>query len=554
MRSRARTCASVSLLLTLAGGVAACGGSHSDDGASKGGGTLTVLYNKDVEHLDPQRNYVMFTMDFGLRLLYRSLTTYAAAPGAAGTKVVPDLADSTGTSSDGGKTWTFHLKDGIRYEDGSPITSQDIKYGVERSFAPDLPEGAGYARTMLVGGDAYKGPYKNKDGLSSIETPDARTIVFHLKRPSMEWPQITTLPTFVPVPAARDTGVNFDKRPFSSGPYKIQTYDRGKRLLLVRNPHWSKSTDSVRQAKPDQIDVEEGLAQSAIDQRLIANQGKDQRAITLYSVDPSTMPRILTRPELKKRLVSTSAMCARFLGMNMSKAPFNDLKVRQAMQYAVDKEAYRTAHGGQVIGDLAGSYLPPAMTGGKSLNVYYAPPHGDLNKAKQLLTEAGKGNGFSITLTTTSTDQGKAEGEAVQQALAKVGVKVRINAVDKSVYYNTIGDTKKEDEMVFYGWCADYPSASSYIPPLFDGRTIQPKGNTVVSQINDKAINAAIDQAQKNGDPGQWQRIDQQVMQLSPMVPLIYDKLPLLYGSKVTGTFGSPIWEGEFDFATLGVK
>ncbi|MFF4239076.1 ABC transporter substrate-binding protein [Actinomadura geliboluensis] len=554
MRRPVRTCFALALSLAVAGGASAACGSGGDGAAPKAGGTLTVLFNEDFAHLDPQRNYVMFAMDFGTRLLYRTLTTYAAKPGQAGTEVVPDLATGTGTTSDHGRTWTFHLKPGLKFEDGSPITSADVKYGVERSFAPDLPEGPGYARTMLAGGDRYKGPYQDENGLASIKTPDAQTIVFQLKEPSMDWPKITTLPTFAPVPKAEDTGVNFDRRPFSSGPYKVESYDRGKRLALVRNPHWSKATDGVRQANPDRIVVEEGIAQPTIDQRLIADQGGDQRAVTLYSVAPASMPRVLTRPDVKKRFVSATSLCTRFLAMNTSKPPFDDPKVRQAMQFAVDKEAYRTAHGGSGVGELAGSYLPPAMTGGRAQDVYKAPPTGDPAKARELLAAAGKSAGLSIRLTTTSTEQGKAEAEAVQQALARAGVKVQINSVAKSVYYDAIGDIEKEDELVFYGWCADYPSAGSFIPPIFDGRTIAPKGNTVVSQLDDEGVNAKIDAAVAANDPARWQALDRDLMGLSPMVPLIHDKLPLLHGSKVTGAFGHPIWEGELDFAVLGVK
>jgi peptide/nickel transport system substrate-binding protein len=407
---------------------------------------------------------------------------------------------------------------------------------------------------MLAGGDRYKGPYQDENGLASIKAPDAQTIVFQLKEPSMDWPKITTLPTFAPVPKAEDTGVNFDRRPFSSGPYKVESYDRGKRLALVRNPHWSKATDGVRQANPDRIVVEEGIAQPTIDQRLIADQGGDQRAVTLYSVAPASMPRVLTRPDVKKRFVSATSLCTRFLAMNTSKPPFDDPKVRQAMQFAVDKEAYRTAHGGSGVGELAGSYLPPAMTGGRAQDVYKAPPTGDPAKARELLAAAGKSAGLSIRLTTTSTEQGKAEAEAVQQALARAGVKVQINSVAKSVYYDAIGDIEKEDELVFYGWCSDYPSAGSFIPPIFDGRTIAPKGNTVVSQLDDEGVNAKIDAAVAANDPARWQALDRDLMGLSPMVPLIHDKLPLLHGSKVTGAFGHPIWEGELDFAVLGVK
>lgn len=153
MRHAVRVSVAASVALTLTAGVASCG--TGSGGGSSADHTLTVLYTKDFDHLDPQRNYVMFAMDFGVRLLYRTLTTYAAKPGLAGTKVVPDMAKGTGVASDHGKTWTFHLKSGLKFEDGSPITSKDIKYGVERSFASRLPEGAGYARTMLAGGDHY---------------------------------------------------------------------------------------------------------------------------------------------------------------------------------------------------------------------------------------------------------------------------------------------------------------------------------------------------------------------------------------------------------------
>lgn len=356
------------------------------------------------------------------------------------------------------------------------------------------------------------------------------------------------------MPKSKDTGVNYDQRPFSSGPYKIASYDRGRKLVLVRNRYWKRGTDKVREAKPDRIVVDEGLSQSTIDQRLIADNGADQRAISLYSISPSSLPRILGNSQVKRRLISASGLCTRFLAMNTTKPPFNKLKVRRAMQYAVDKEAYRTAHGGDSVGDIAGTYLPPAMTGGKTTNYYHVPPNGDVGKAKELLKEAGEAGGFRTRLITTSSGQGQAEAEAIQQALAKVGIRVRIDAVASSVYYDTIGDTKKEDPLAFYGWCADFPSPTSFIPPVFDGRNITHKGNTVVSQYNDKGVDGAIDKATKDGTTSKWIAIDRRLMADSPMVPLIYDKLPLLRGSKVTGAFGNPIWEGEFDFATLGVK
>jgi peptide/nickel transport system substrate-binding protein len=120
------------------------------------GCTLTVLSNQDFTHLDPARNWVMTDMEFGTRLLYRTLVTYKAAPGAAGSELVPDLATDLGSPSNGARTWTFHLRPGVKYEDGSPVTAQDVKYNVERSFSPELPGGADYADRYLAGAQGYE--------------------------------------------------------------------------------------------------------------------------------------------------------------------------------------------------------------------------------------------------------------------------------------------------------------------------------------------------------------------------------------------------------------
>ena len=173
-----RTCSALAatLVAALTFGTAGCSGGQKADGARgrknpatansgravggtpQKGGTLTVLSNQDFTHLDPARNWVMNDMDFGTRLLYRTLVSYKAAPGTAGGELVPDLATDLGTPSNGAKTWTFHLKPGIKYEDGTPVTAQDIKYNVERSFSPDLPGGADYAARYLKGAEGYKRP------------------------------------------------------------------------------------------------------------------------------------------------------------------------------------------------------------------------------------------------------------------------------------------------------------------------------------------------------------------------------------------------------------
>ena len=167
---------SLALALTAAG----CGGGGSENPESPTaqqsgdfpmGGTLKHLDVSDFEHLDPQRNYVSNALNAG-RLIYRTLTTFPSKPGEEGNKIVPDMATDLGTPSEGGKVWTFTLKDNLKYEDGTPIVAADIKYGVERSFSDQLPEGPQYAKQYLEGGADYKGPYVDDKGLASIETPD----------------------------------------------------------------------------------------------------------------------------------------------------------------------------------------------------------------------------------------------------------------------------------------------------------------------------------------------------------------------------------------------
>lgn len=530
--------------------------SQPSTGAAVKGGTLTILSNQDFAHLDPTRNWTMPEMDFGLRYLYRSLVTYKAEPGAASLEVVPDLATTTGEMSDGGKTWTFTLKDGLKYEDGSPIVAADVKYNVERSFAPELPGGPNYARLVLDGGEKYKGPYKD-GSLKSIETPDDRTIVFRLKRPVAEFPYYTTLPTFAPVPRAKDTKAQYDSRVFSSGPYKIDTYDRGKELVLSRNEHWDPATDPARKALPDKVVVKQGLRQSVIVDRLIADQGDDRTAVTYTDVNGESFSKILTNPKVKARFHNEIRGCTDTLAMNNTMAPFNNPKFRLALQYAIDKESYQTTQGGPAAGEIATAFLPPSLSGGVAQDTLKIPATGDVEKAKALIAESGVTTPVKIKMYASTGD--KVAATAIQESLKRVGVETEINTFDPSVFYDTIGDTAKFDGMALYGWCQDYPSGSSFIPMMFDGRTITDKGNSGnMSLFKDQETMDRIDAIYAMTDlkaaDRAWVDLDAAIMQKAPMIPLVWPRKPLLTGSKVGGAFGHLIWSGQFDYATLGIR
>jgi peptide/nickel transport system substrate-binding protein len=557
IRNRARAGAA---LLALALGAAACGGGddgkkQSNEGASKKGGQLSILTVGDFEHLDPQRNYVGSALNFG-RLIYRQLTTYKSEPGDAGLELAPDLATDLGTSSDNAKTWTFTLKAGLKYEDGSPITAQDVKWGVERSMSPLIDAGPQYAKQYLVGGTDYKGPYEGKE-LASIETPNDKTIVFKLKAPHGDFPYTVSLPTFSPVPKAKDTKVNYDNRPFSSGPYKIDSYQRGKSITLSRNANWSQ--DTVRKALPDTVKVTMGLDAAVIDQRLIASAGEDANAVQLdSSVQPATVASVLNNPTLKARTVAGTTGFNRYIAMNTTKGPLKNVKVRQALQYAVSKKDQQTARGGaNAAGDIGNTILVPNVLGHKDYNAYPAGDGGDPAKAKQLLAAAGYPNGFSGSILTTATPKGKAQAEAFQASMARAGVKISITQVDPGVFYTTAGDIKKEPEFVVAAWGPDWPAAGTVIPPLFDGRQIVPQGNQNFSQLNVPEINAEMDRISGITDADQagkaWGDLDEKIMKdYAPIFPLLYDKAIFAFGKNVKGAYMHAFY-GQPDMAALGV-
>lgn len=547
---------------SLALGAGACGGgtgsgaSGTEGTQGTKGGTLTILMSADFEHLDPTRTYVTWASNFS-RLISRTLTTYQTGETSKTTKVAPDMATDLGRPSEGNRTWTFTLKDGLKFEDGSPITSADVKYGVERPFSDQLPEGPEYPR-MWLDCPGYKGPYKDPGGCKAIETPDAKTIVFRLTTPVPDFSDAVAMPPWTAIKKSKDTGVNYDNRPFSSGPYKIQSYQRGKQLVLVRNDQWDPKTDGVRTALPDSFRVIMGIDPGVIDQRLIADSGEDQRAITLEaSVNPESLAKVLNDPRVKQRSAQALSGCNRYLALNTKRKPFDNLQVRKAMQYAVNKEAYRTARGGPTAGDFATTMLVPTLPEHEAFDLYPAPPQGDPAKAKELLAAAGYPNGFAVTVTTNNKGKGVTTAEAVQAGLARVGVKVNVSAVDQSVYYTTIGDTAKESELVFFGWCPDWPSASTVLPVLFGGKNITPQGNNNVSQLRDPQLDALFARLATTTDRDEltkgYRAADRRIMELAAVVPLINEKVVLVRGSKVTNTNQQMAFGAEYDLVAIGV-
>ncbi len=533
-----------------AGGGAAAGGVT---GPADTGGTMQVLASTDFSHLDPEMGYDTGVADL-YRLIYRTLTT---ASGEDGATIAPDLATDTGTPNADATVWTFTLKDGLKFEDGSPITSESVKFGVERSFDPALAIGTPYTRLYLAGGDSYKGPYESGD-LSSIETPDAKTIVFHLNRSVPEFASVAAQSTFTPFPADKDrvTVTSIDQQPIASGPYRVTARTAGSSLTLERNPEWDQATDDVRTAKPDKWQFTIGLDQATIDERMLAGQGDDKNAIA-YTITAASVSRIQT-PQIKARTVTGDQACTTYLGLNTTKPHLSDVRVRQAISYAIDKKSLADVAGGPSIAEPASTMLTPSIPGHKDFDLYPSTDSaGDVDKAKALLAEAGVPDGFTMTLDVRNLPSSQKQAEALQQSLAKVGITVEFTILDTSTYYETIGTTSQQHDAAVTGWCPDWLSASTVLPTLFDGRQISPKGNNDISQLNDSAVNAKIDEVSAMTDldaaKTAWGDLDEQIQQLAPTVPLLFAQSVLVVGENVRNAYSSPLYAGGIDYATIGL-
>jgi peptide/nickel transport system substrate-binding protein len=543
---------------------------------AKTGGTLNFISDGDCDYWDPARTYFGFCWDME-RLVSRGLMAYKALPGSGSLDVVPDLATANGESTDG-KTWTYHIKSGLKLADGETITTKMIKYDIERVFAQTVINGGPtYVITYLCPGgpnnaggcDTYKGPYTDKDpnhlGLSTVDTPDDNTIVFKLNKVVGDWNYIMALPASTPVPIAYDQGpkggAKYTFNPIASGPYMFGSYTPNKSLTLVRNPNWSASSDPFRKALADKIVFTIDVNDEDKDQRILNNIADVDIAGTGVQVD--TQSKILTNPTLKARADNPVTGATRYLAIESQVPPFNNIHCRLAVQYGVSKVDWQTARGGPIGGgQVATTMLNPDVKGYTSFDLY--PDNngnGDLTKAKSELAACGKPNGFTTHMRGQNTGKGKATAEAVQASLKRIGINVVLDLGAPATYYSQfIGAPsvlKKNDAGLMYaGWGADWPTGFGFFSSLVDGRKILAQGNSNYSETNDPKINALIDQAVGTTDANKaadlWGQVDKQVMTDATLVPMTYDKALDIISTNVSNAYILLALLGCYDFQAMG--
>lgn len=527
-------------------------------GFTEKGGNINVLMSADFPTLDPGNSNYVQVANVG-QLYYRTLTMAKETTGQPPT-IVPDLATSNGEVSKDGLTWTYTLKKGLKFEDGTPITSADVKYGVERTFAQDVfTQAPQELNSALANTNNYKGPYADPSKtLTAVETPDAQTVVFHLKQPFAEFPALVSRSNTAPIPKAKDTKLDYTNHPVSSGPYKITDYQRGKSLKLERNSNWDASTDSNRTALPDTFTFSLSTDQSSISQQLIANA--DPNSITLDSngaLQAADMAK-LQDPTVKARFTTGPLGCVEVLSLNTE--TIKDADVRKAIALALDRRSILTQYGGRQFGSLTTTPLNDKMRG-YTEQVSALDPAGmpKLEEAKKLLD----GKDFPKKLTfgyANNRPAYKNVATVVQSDLKALGIDVETVAIPAAAYYPTMATDKRPD-IGRSGWCGGADggsvrtSADPIVGPNNDGTSY---GFSNFARYFDPEISGAMYKLRsENGTSEElgtkWSEEFNKAMQAYPIIPLIRSNAPNVVGSNIQNAQVGYFF-GAIDLSVIGVK
>ncbi|MEV0719862.1 ABC transporter substrate-binding protein [Asanoa sp. NPDC050611] len=532
--------------------------------SDKKGGTLKMAISSDWDSVDPGDTY--YGLSWNLARLYtRSLTMFKVGPGKTSSELTGDLAEGLGVPSDGGKTWTYKLRQGLKFEDGTPITSKDVEYGVSRSLEKaTLVNGPTYFNDFLDL-KGYKGPYSSKgQDNPAIDTPDDLTVVFHLNKPFGGFDYFAQIPATAPVPAAKDTGAKYKEHVVASGPYKFESYSAGKGFKLVRNDQWDQSTDPNRKALPDAYDVTIGANADDIDNQII--DGSLDVDIAGTGVQPAALSRVLGDPTIKERADNPLSARLNYVSINPNVPAFKNIECRKAVEYAADRTTYQTAYGGpQAGGEIATGLLPPQLPGFQKLDVWSAGADnkGDLDKAKAALQACGSPSGFETNIAyRAERPKEKATAEALQQSLARVGIKLTLKPFPTGDYFalyagkpsyrnsNNLG-------LMVNSWAADWNDGFGFLSQIVDGRVIRDTGGSSNLSVNIPEVNNMIDQAIAETDTAKrdalWGAIDKRVMEEAVILPGVWAKQVTVRSKNTTNVFVNDAY-GQYDYLSLGVQ
>jgi peptide/nickel transport system substrate-binding protein len=584
MSAQWRTAALIAAVAALA--VAGCGGSKKSNetpantskppAGAKAGGDLVVQYAGDTDNIDPGITYYQY----GMNIAYATQRPlYSYKPDDA-KNFQPDLAESAPQISADGKTVTVKLRAGVKFSPpvNREVTSKDVKYGIERGFLKTVngPYVGAYMGDM-IGLDAYKSG-KAKD-ISGLQTPDDHTLVIKLSRPrGAIVAGCLSMPASAPVP--EEYAAKFDKQQPSTygqhqvatGPYMVQNDSSGKitgfkpgsEIKLVRNPNWDAKTD-YKPAYVNSITIKEGADPDVAARQIVSGQSMVSGDFQLTA---STLQR--TSRQNKDLLVITPPTGRyRYIALNTTKKPFDNVDVRRAIVAAFDRNALRQAFGGPLVGDIPTHFIPPGQPGfdeaggvkGPGFD-FLANPNGDMALAAQYMKKAGYPSGKytggeTFEAVSDNATQQLNVTQVAQQQFAKLGFKVKIKAVTRDAMYTKYCQVTKAEPPICpsVGWLKDFADPETLLGPVFKGSNILPVGNSNFAQLNDPKVNALMDKAEVVNDPAKrnqaWADVDKAVTDAAPGVPWLWDKQPILHSPNVQGVVNQNLATWDFAFTSL---
>ena len=519
MRKLGSVLLAFALVATSAVGLAACGGSSS----GKEGGTMTGSYASFPDYLDPQLSYTSEGWT-ALWNTYTPLLAFAHASGKAGSKVIPGLATALPKISDGGKTYTLFLRKGLQYSDGTPVKASDFPYTVERLFK--LNSGGVPFYTSIVGAEKFA--ETKQGGISGIKTNDKTgEIVIDLEKPRGTFTDELAIPFVALVPKGTPAKNLTADPPPATGPYEIVKSEPGRGWTYERNPAWVRANGKLMPQLP-------GGHVNKIDITVIRNDSTQVNEVEQGKTDwMQASPPPDRYQEVKNKYEGTQfrvekTVSTYYFWMNMKRAPFDDLKVREAVNYALDPRALERIYAGQIA--ATHQILPPGMPGYEKFDLY---PH-NMAKAEQLIKEANPSD-RDITVWGDNEPENSEAAQYYQDVLNKLGFNAKFKEINADNYFSIIGNENTPDlDTGWFDWFEDYPHPNDFFQPLLAGESILPANNSNFSQTDVPELNAKIarlgEETLGPKQEAEYAKLDKEFMEHAPWAP---------YGTRIISTFVS---------------
>ena len=536
MTSRLRLLGSVgavALVAALALLAAGCGGGgkKSSSGGSNAGSSgktyplLRVVWDAP-DYMDPALYYTVAAYQL-TNYVWTGLMGYKHESGPAGAQLVPYLAASEPTISADGKDYKFTLRKNLKYSDGTAVKASDFRYSIERDFKLDSPGVGFYSDIQGVSGPSGFATTK-KGHISGIIADDSKgTIEIKLDNPRGDFLYILALEFSDFVPSGTPASDQSTKPIPATGPYMVQSYTPNRSFTIVRNPHYNNQIPTMPSGNPDKVVGKIITDPVAAYQQVVSGQAD-------YDFQPVPNDRLPeAQSKYKDQLRIYTNANTYYFALNNAIPPFDNIKARQAVQYALDPNAIISGiYGG--LGRPTQNFLPPGYPQYKKITAWSF----NLAKAKQLVKQSGT-TGQNVDVYGPNEDPSKSTTEYLANQLTKIGYKTKLHLLSHQVYFQTIGNQATKAQAMFTDWYQDYPHPLDWFDVLLNGERITKTHNNNVGNVKVPAVDKEIDALAKQAQitpavNDRWAKVDRDLMvTYATTVPYMNKSSTDFFGPKI---------------------